>query len=65
MKKLSEYLIPIFIMLGLFYIAGCLMESTFSISEMNETTKRILFGIWLVVSGSYSLAKVLIDNKEN
>lgn len=61
MKQIKSYLFPIFIMLGISYLAGCLMGDTISLSGMSEEIRKFVFVIWLGASGIFASIKAIGD----
>ncbi len=64
MKKLFEYLMPIFFMLVIFYVAACLISGTIQIEKMDSEVRRIVFGFWLGVCMCFALGKVTFDTNK-
>ncbi len=65
MRTVTEYLFPIFIMLGLIYIAGCMVEATFNLANMSVEIRQIMAVTWLIISVIFATSKALASYKPN
>ena len=64
MKTIFEYLIIIVILFALFYATACLIENTFSLSEMRVSVREWIFGIWLSISMVLSIMIVIYKTEQ-
>lgn len=69
MKILKQIVVSALVSFVIFYAAACIIEATVNIKQMRQSTREIIFGVWLgilcIISFGIATNDDTISNQTN